>query len=201
MMDTEADPRSSRTIWNPIQRDSATFLVTSAESGGTVSRLELEISPGGGNELHVHRGFAEHFHVTEGQLGVRIGSAEHLLGPGESAVVPAGTPHRFFNRTSQPARCIVELRPGHAGMENALRIIYGLARDGLTNRRGIPRSFWQIAVLADMGDTYVAGPMRVLNPLFRLAAGRARAMGVEAELLRRYCPAWSEADAPVTAGV
>jgi mannose-6-phosphate isomerase-like protein (cupin superfamily) len=192
---------STRTIWNPIQRDAATFLVTSAESGGTVTRLEIELAAGGGNELHVHRSYTEHFQVLEGQLGVQVARERRVLRPGEQAVVPAGTPHRFFSIDNQPARFIVELRPGHAGMERALRIAYGLARDGLTNSRGIPRNFLHLALTADLSDIALTGPMALLNPVLRFAARIARARGVEAELLRRYCPAEADAPAPALAGV
>jgi len=198
-METSIDP--SRTIWNPVQRDSATFLVTSAESGGTVTRLEIRLAAGGGNQLHLHRSYAEHFQVLEGELGVEIAGERRVLRPGEPAVVPAGTLHRFFSVNDQPARFIVELRPGHAGMERALRIGYGLARDGLTNDRGIPRSFLHLALAADLSDIAITGPLSVLNPVFRLAARIARARGVEAELVRRYCPAETAAPRPALAAV
>lgn len=180
-----------RTIHNPVIQDWLTFLETSGESGGHRSLLEIELAPGGGNGLHIHRGFAERFEVLEGELGVQLGRGRHRLHPGQSLLAPAGVPHRFFNATAAPARFRVELTPGHDGFEKALRIAYGLAADGLADARGMPRRLAHLALLVEMGDTAVAGPAALLMPLFRWVARRARARGVEAELLRRYCVPWS----------
>ena len=86
-------PATSRTIWNPVQQDSATFLETRAETGGRYSLIDIECAPGGGNALHIHTTFAETFEVAAGELTLRIGREERVLRPGERATVPPGTPH------------------------------------------------------------------------------------------------------------
>jgi quercetin dioxygenase-like cupin family protein len=176
---------------NPVIQDWLTFVETSQESRGRWSRLEIDLAPGGGNGLHVHRSFTERFEVVEGEIGVQLGRDRHRLGPGQDLQVPAGVPHRFFNATDTRARFRVELTPGHDGFEDTLRIAYGLAADGLTDARGMPRHPTHLALLMEMGDTTVAGPAALLVPLFRRIARRARARGVEAELVRRYCGPWS----------
>lgn len=55
-----------------------------------------------GPREHIHLGFDEPFHVTEGQLHVLINGQEHIIGPGELVVVPPGTPHKFFNPADSP---------------------------------------------------------------------------------------------------
>ena len=40
-----------RRIYNPIQKDYATFLETSEESGGEHTLIEIEVAPGGGRRL------------------------------------------------------------------------------------------------------------------------------------------------------
>jgi hypothetical protein len=81
----------------------------------------------------------------------------------------------------------VELRPGHTGFENAIRILYGLARDGQTNSKGIPRNPSHIAVAGEISDMRLAGVLRLLGPLWRLLAQRARANGTEQALIAAYC--------------
>jgi mannose-6-phosphate isomerase-like protein (cupin superfamily) len=180
-------PPLARRIHNPLQRDYATFLETSAESGGRRTLLEIELAPGGGNALHVHHRFNEQFTVVEGGLEVAAGEKVYVLGPGQSALAPSGTPHRFANRSGQVARFRAELTPGHAGFERSLRIAYGLAADGRMRSGGTPKSLYHLALLVEMADTELVGPMALLRPVFHWLAARARKRGVERDLLERYC--------------
>jgi quercetin dioxygenase-like cupin family protein len=177
---------TAREIYNPIQRDRVTFLKTAAETDGELSLLEMEAAPGGGNGLHIHTTYSERFTVIEGELGVQIGKQQHVLRPGETGLVPVGAVHRWYNSSTQPARIYVELRPGHTGFEQALRIAYGLARDGHTNATGMPKNLLHLAVLVQISDIKLVGPMALLTPLFGLLARIARRRGVEADLLARY---------------
>ena len=122
--------------YNPIQKDTATFLKTAAKTNGASSLLEIEVAPGGDNGLHYHTTFAEQFTVISGAFGVQVGKEIRRSEAGESAVAPAGTLHRWFNTSQQPATVRVELRPGHTGFERVLQIVYGVACDGLTTKDG-----------------------------------------------------------------
>ena len=44
-----------RRIYNPVQKDYATFLETSAETNGLRTLIEIELAPGGGNLVHYHK--------------------------------------------------------------------------------------------------------------------------------------------------
>jgi mannose-6-phosphate isomerase-like protein (cupin superfamily) len=196
----EAGRQTARRIYNPLQREAVTFLVTCDESGGERTYVEVELAPGGGNGLHVHTDFAEHFEVLEGELVVQVGSDEHVLGPGGTATAPPRTPHRFYSRSPQPTRFRVELRPGHRGFERALRMAFGMAADGLMTEKRMPRRLDHLALLVETSGTLPARFPAVLLPLFRLIARRARRRGVEAELLARYCPPFAPAEAETAAG-
>jgi quercetin dioxygenase-like cupin family protein len=175
-----------RTIHSPVQRDAATFLETTEESGGWRTVLEIELAPGGANAPHRHLGYAERFVALDGELTVRVDGLLHVLQPGDEATAAAGVVHCFANDTDEPARFRVELSPGHRGFEQALQIGYGLARDGRTNGKGIPRNLTHAAVLMDMGEIRVAGRIRLLTPLLELLARRGRRRGVDALLVERY---------------
>ena len=183
-MSTTATP--TRTIYNPVQQDSATFVETVEESGGARTVLDIEVAPGGGNRPHRHLTYAERFTVQEGTLTVLVGDRTVRLEAGESATAPAHTMHCFSNETDAPVRFRVELEPGHRGMELALQIGYGLARDGKTGRDSVPRNLLHLALLAEWSDIRGMGMMRVIAPVLGVLAGIARRRGVDALLIERY---------------
>jgi mannose-6-phosphate isomerase-like protein (cupin superfamily) len=176
-----------RRIYNPAQKDYATFLETSASTNGKRTLLEVEVAPGGGNGLHYHTTYSERFEVLEGELGVQVGNKKMTLKPGESATVPINTLHRFYNVIDQPTRFLVELQPGSVGFEQGLQIAYGLATDGLTNKEGMPTNMYHLAVILELTETMVPGVFALVAPLFRYLAARARRKGIEQELIRKYC--------------
>ena len=178
---------SSRTYENPVIGDKVVFLKTSRETGGAYTLLQLELAPGGGNALHIHGTTAETFIPTEGNLEVQCGKERKVIGPGACFTVPAGAVHCFHNPTDQPISFQVKLEPGHEGFENSVKIAYGLATDGLTDRRSVPRNFGHLALLVTMSDTYPVGLVSLLMPVLRWKARQARKRGVERNLFERYC--------------
>lgn len=71
--------------------------------GLPLSFLLVEAAPGGGPALHKHD-YAEVFIVLQGEATYVAGSEERHVTAGEIVVVPAGTPHRFFNSGKRPLR-------------------------------------------------------------------------------------------------
>lgn len=177
-----------RSIYNPIQRDRVTFLKTSAETGGELTLVEVELSPGGGTPLHYHRSYDERFTAITGELGLQVGNEQRALRPGESALVERGVLHRFYNATPQPVRFYGEILPGQVGFEQSLYINYGLARDGKVSAGGAPKGLLTLALLVVLSDTRFPGRLALLNPAFGLLARIARWRGVESALLARYAP-------------
>lgn len=170
-----------RRYYHPVQKDYATFLKTSAETGGEYTLIEIEVAPGGGTPPHRHKIYAEHFEVLEGALEVTVGGASRTLRPGERATAPINTLHNFRNPTAETTRFLVELRPGSAGFEKAVKAGYGLAADGS------PNNLYHLAVLLEWSDIRLPGIFTVAEPLFRVLARRARRKGIDKELEARYC--------------
>jgi quercetin dioxygenase-like cupin family protein len=179
----------TRTIHNPALRAAITFLVTARESDGAITELEAMVMPGGKNPPHYHKTYDETFTVIEGVLRLDLsGGARKDLVAGQSYVVIAGNVHSFRNETNGPTRIRTLIVPGNEGFENSLRILAGLASDGFYNiRLKMPRSLQQLSVCGSMSDTWLAGPLCLLNWPLRLLARFARWRGVENELLLRYC--------------
>ena len=174
-------------IYNPIQKDYATFLETSDETGGEHTLIEIEVAPGGGTTPHYHLTYAEHFEVISGALEVMVGGETRTLTAGEKSVAPKNTLHNFHNATGRPTTFLVEFRPGHGGFEKALRVAYGLASDGYSNAKGLPKNLYHTALLFEWGEGRMPGFFTVVEPLFRLLAKWARRKGIDRELEARYC--------------
>ena len=110
-----------------------------------------------------------------------------MLGPGQTAIIPKGVPHKFYNPNDELVRFRVTLEPGHAGMENFIKILYGLAEDGLTDKKSIPKSFAHLASILVMADTNGTGMMSLMSPFIHMVARKAKRNGTEKWLLERYC--------------
>ena len=179
--------QDDRRIYNPIQKDYATFLETSEKSGGERTLIEIEVAPGGGTTPHYHLTYAEHFEVISGALEVMVGGETRTLTAGQKSVAPKNTLHNFHNATDRPTTFLVEFRPGHGGFEKALRVAYGLASDGYSNAKGLPKNLYHTALLFEWGEGRLPGVFATLEPVFRLLAKRARRKGIDRELEARYC--------------
>jgi quercetin dioxygenase-like cupin family protein len=176
-----------RTIVNPIYKDTVTFINTAAETGGAYTLLELTLLPGGRNPPHIHKAFTEKFTVIDGQLGLELKNGSRVLRPGESYTVKVNEVHNFFNPSDQEIRFQVLFTPGHSGIENALCIAYGLAADGLSDKKGRPKDFSIAALMMKMSDSYPKGLLSLLTPLLSMVAKRARKKGMEQRLVEKYC--------------
>jgi len=176
-----------RTFTNPAINDSASFIKTSEETNGEYTLIEIELGKSEGPPLHYHNAFSEKFQVQEGVLYLQVGKDKRKLTVGESVTVPSGTNHRFYNETSDNVKFHITLKPGHTGMENFIKIFYGLAADGLTDEKGKPKKFSHLAVALTLSDSNAPGWMSLLSPLIRASARRAKRNGTEKWLLDTYC--------------
>jgi quercetin dioxygenase-like cupin family protein len=176
-----------RTFVNPAINDVATFIKTSEETNGEYTLMEIDLGKSDGPPLHYHNAFSEKFQVQEGVLYIQVGKDKQILKVGESVIVPAGTPHRFYNETDDRVKFHITLNPGHTGMENFIKIFYGLASDGLTDKKGKQKNFAHLAVALIISDSNASGWMSLLSPVIRGVAKRAKKNGTEKWLLDRYC--------------
>lgn len=180
--------KTARTIENPLIKDRVTFVETAAETNGKFTLVEVELAPDGGNDLHYHKTYDETFTVLEGVLGVQLGRQTMHLAKGESFTVPKGELHRFFNPSSTDAVFFsVLLQPGSPGFETTLQVAYGLARDGRTTRKGIPKSLYHMALIIQWSDTNLPGFFSRIEPAMRWLARRAAKKGIDKALIREYC--------------
>ena len=102
-----------------------------------------------GADLHFHREHADSFYVLEGELAIRIGDEEHLVGPGGTVSAPPGFVHgfrstmptRFLNFHTPDARFAEHLRELDRGEPGGFDSVDAEPGDGLADdrRRAAPR--------------------------------------------------------------
>lgn len=178
-----------RTITNPVIKDKVTFVNTSEETNGKVTELDITLQPGGKNELHYHTSYSETFTAVDGRLGVQLSKKKTMiLEPGESYTIDKGEVHAFFNPENRQITFKVELKPGHSGFEQALRILYGLGNEGLLNKKGLPKNLLHLSIIARLSD--MRSPnllLKIMNPLFTFLGKRAEKKGLQQKMIDTYC--------------
>jgi quercetin dioxygenase-like cupin family protein len=102
-----------RCFWGP--GDYYTFLVTGAESGGSMFAMDCVLGVGGGPPPHRHLAEDELFYVFGGTVQFTMDGETRTVGTGESVFVPKGAAHSYINSGDTNARMIAIYTP--AGME------------------------------------------------------------------------------------
>jgi quercetin dioxygenase-like cupin family protein len=132
---------------NPVTGEVLVFHRTAAETDGESVLVETIVRPDGFvAAAHVHPYQTERFEILEGFVGLRVGEQELVARPGDVAVVPPRTPHRFWNAGVEDARFLCEIRPA-LQFESLIETMFTLAAEGKTNKRGMPNPL-RLAVIA-----------------------------------------------------
>jgi quercetin dioxygenase-like cupin family protein len=172
--------KSGEVLYNPVLQDRILYLKTAQDTDGELLSLDLFVSPRGGNPLHVHPLQEEYFKAVSGTLGVQIGDEHRCLREGEEAIVPPGTPHRWWNDSDEEeAHVLAELRPA-LNTETFFETGYGLARDGKTDENNVPSILQQAVTLTGInkGEIYLASPpVAVQKALLAALAPVGRLLG------------------------
>lgn len=175
-----------RRIYNPVQKDYVSFLKISDETNGQSTLVEVELAPGGGVGMHFHKTYSETFEVLEGELKVQLGKSVHTLKKGNIATAHPNIDHRFFSESDQVCKFRVELNPASKGFEQSLQIGYGLACDGETRSNGFPKNPLALAWLFEISESNLRGWRSIFEFILRAQAKRARAKGLDQELIKKY---------------
>lgn len=176
-----------RVFYNPKVKDKVTVLKTAEETGNDHILVEVELAPGGGTPKHYHTTFTETFIPVMGELGVDVGKKVYKLQPSQIAIARENEIHRFYNPGKETIRFHVKISPAETRFLESLCIGYGLADDGLTNNKGIPKRFDHLAVLMEHSDTRFTGLLGLIEPLFLWHAKKAKKRGVLKKLVERHC--------------
>ncbi|MBN8663635.1 MAG: cupin domain-containing protein [Chitinophagales bacterium] len=177
---------TNRTIYNPLQKDSVTFLKVGRETNGEYTLVKVELANMGGVGLHYHKTYAETFTCLEGQVQIKVDERIYTLSEGQTATAHPLSNHLFQNRSGNPCQFTVEIRPAHRGFEETLQIAYGLARDGKCGKNGMPKNILVLAWLFIHSESNLRGWRSLFEPLLKFQAGITQAFGLHKKLILKY---------------
>jgi mannose-6-phosphate isomerase-like protein (cupin superfamily) len=171
-------------LLNPVTGLRTVFRKTAEETSGELLQVDWigESSWTTGPD-HVHPRQEERFEVLSGRLGLRADGIERVHGVGDVIVVSAGSPHAARNAGDDEVHALVDFRPA-LRTEIAFETLAGLARDGKTDRAGVPKNPLRLAlILREFEDEiyFVRPPLLVQRVILGALAGVARLLGHRAE--------------------
>jgi quercetin dioxygenase-like cupin family protein len=171
---TEENP-----LVHPVTGERIVFRKRSRDTGGELMEMTLYLAPEGFIAApHVHPNQEERFEVSGAAVMFKVAGEERLYQPGEVAVVPAGTPHVWWNPSDAEAATLVQFRPA-LDTETFFETFFGLASDGKVGKNGLPNPL-QMMVLARTYRREMALPRRqqaILGPISMVLAPLGRALG------------------------
>ena len=97
----------------------AKFIVSSEDTKGAWSLVELIEMPGYHTNLHRHNHTSEAFYVLEGVLSVKLNDVTRDYPAGSYILVQPGTSHAQGNRGKVPVRLLLTMTPG--GFERSFK--------------------------------------------------------------------------------
>jgi mannose-6-phosphate isomerase-like protein (cupin superfamily) len=166
-------PRAGDSVYNHLAGERFVFRRTGADTDGASFEVDLYLDPRGAVPgEHVHAEVEEHFTVVEGVLTVRLAGVEKQVRPGETIVVPPGTPHQPLNQTDRVAHVIAGGRPARK-LDLCLVQVHMLALDS-NQKHPSPITMLGVVATAPEGcDIYPAGPPVALLRALRVAVAPA----------------------------
>jgi quercetin dioxygenase-like cupin family protein len=111
------------------------YLARSDETGDGLGIYRVDMdprTPGAG--LHRHARLTETFSVEAGRLALHVSDTDHVLGPGDFALIPPGIAHAFANRSDEPVRFTLSFAPA-LGREGFFEGLAQLAAEGRLSDR------------------------------------------------------------------
>lgn len=173
--------RRGQVLENPATGERVVMLTDPEAHPEKVLVAHLFVAPGGRVAAeHFHPTLTERFHVIRGEVGFLIDGTERILGPGDHATIPPGTRHDWWQMGAETAEVVVEVDPGD-GFVEMVGTLFGLARAGKVNRRGLPgllqlavtvNAYWDVMVVT-------SPPPAVQRPLFLLLASIGATTGLK----------------------
>jgi quercetin dioxygenase-like cupin family protein len=174
--------RAGEVYENRVQGDRFFVREGGEDTGGERLVGDLYIRPGGAIAgKHVHSYITEWFEVLAGTVGFHVDGRDELARVGEKVEVPPGAVHAWWNGGEDEAHVLVEIRPAER-FELMIQNLYGLANDGKSNAKGVPRLL-PLALFARefrLEGEFIRPPRLVQRLVFAVLAPLARARGYRA---------------------
>jgi quercetin dioxygenase-like cupin family protein len=174
--------RTGEVYENRVQGDRFVVDEGGEDTGGERLSGDLYVRPGGAVAgKHVHSYTTERFEVLSGTVRFHVDGSEQIVQPGERIEVPPGVVHDWWNIGDDEAHVRVEILPAER-FELMVQNLYGLANDGKSNARGVPKLL-PLALFAREfrpEAELISPPRSIQRFLFAALAPLARARGYKA---------------------
>ena len=167
---------------NRVQGDRFVVREGSEDTGGERLVGDLYIRSGGAVAgKHIHSYITERFEVLAGTVRIHVDGRDEIARAGETVEVCPGTVHDWWNVGEDEAHVLMEITPG-ARFELMIQNLFGLANDGKTNARGVPRLLPLALFTREFRreGEFIRPPRIVQRVLFAAVAPLARARGYQA---------------------
>lgn len=169
---------------HPVTKERIVIRKTARDTGGELFQGDVYVQPGGFVAAeHIHPRQDEHFEVIAGTLRARVSGKEVTFSQGEKFLVPAGTPHVWWNSGNTELHVLVDVRPA-LKFENFFETFFGLAQDGKVNlKTGLPNLIQMAMIMRVYRNELILArpPQMVQTVLFGLLAPVGRLLGYKAE--------------------
>ena len=159
--------------FRPAIRQTMVITKQSLETGGEISRVEMDLEAGqGGPPVHIHPGQREIYTVDAGELVVTIDGESHVITAGESVEVPTGSAHSFANRSDKLVRFSAEHLPA-LRFEEYIRLVHRTVEG---KKITLPVILRVVRIESSYGDTIMAPP-GLPRMLGKIMSGVGRLVG------------------------
>ncbi len=155
------------------------FRRTAEDTNGELVEVDAFFKPGGNPPpVHYHPSQEERFEVVSGELFTHVDGVERTYGAGETFILPPGSRHSMHNTGSEEAHVIWQTRPA-LKTEVLFETMWGLARDGKTNEKGVPNLLHAVVLMREYEDEFrvTQPPFAIQKVLFGLLAPIGRLWG------------------------
>ena len=170
-------------VWeNPVTRERA--VLREAPWWNSAGRAVADLTALPGARVvgeHLHPALHESFTVRKGELTVLRDGQRSIVRAGERADIEPGVWHDWWNQGHVDAIVRVEVTPGER-FAHMIETLFGLAREGHVNKRGMPHPLQLALVATEFSDVIVfrKPPAAMQRVLFGALVPIARRRGYRA---------------------
>ncbi|MDJ0269338.1 MAG: cupin domain-containing protein [Aigarchaeota archaeon] len=88
------------------------WLISARDGAPNFEMRKFTLKPGGRIPKHMHPDIEHEQYILRGRMVIGIGDEEHEVKEGDAVYIPAGTPHWYFNNSSEDVEfiCVIPRR-------------------------------------------------------------------------------------------
>ena len=158
--------------FRPSMRQTMVITRASAETGGRISRVEIQLEAGqSGPPAHIHPEQREIYTVEAGELTISLDGDSRTVCVGESIEVEPGHVHKFANRSGEMVRFSAEHLPA-LRFEDYIRLVHRTVQG---RRVTLPVIMRILRIESSYGETILPPPgvPRIVSKILSTLGGLA----------------------------